>query len=79
MTKEKYGEAKQLLDRIDHIERLLRILKTQDITPPLTRTSAFSLWRYSSNELNLNEGEVEAMIKAFEVELKRLRAEFEKL
>lgn len=78
MRREQFDKATEILNRISHIEEILITLRCHEITPPPTRTSGFVI-KSSRSEKGLNNGEVSVIITAFELELKRLRAEFDRL
>lgn len=78
MRREQFDEATEILNRISHIEEILITLRGHELTPPPTRMSGFVITT-SRSETYLNNGEILVMITAFESELKRLRAEFDRL
>lgn len=78
MTKDKYYEARVLLLKIEHLEELINLLKGNK--GGLKHVSSlFSLDKDSQYQTFFNLGEIDVMVNAFEIELKRLYAEFEKV
>ena len=80
MTQEKFEKAKRIEEQIKHLTEIIDSLSKYEyrLEPP-TRMSNFNLYKYHEPHVNLNEGEIVVIRKAFEDERSRLQQEFGRL
>ena len=77
MTQEKFKQAKELEQRIFHIENLIEVfsLHRYELKPP-TRMTSYNIVVGIQNETILNEGEVALFLEALKNEKIRLEQKF---